>query len=117
MGTVYPDNAEYNKIVRDKIPEIVTAKGLTVETRELSDEEILKELYKKIVEEAVELSSADNKADIINEIADVLEVLYSLSERNGITLDEIEETRLLKAEKRGSFKKGVFVIRTYREEK
>lgn len=117
MGGEYPDNAEYNKLVRDKIPEIVTAKGLMIETRKLSNEDTIKELYKKIVEEAVELSAADNRAGIINEIADVLEVVYSLSERSGISLEEIEETRLLKAEKRGSFKNGVFVIRTYKEEK
>ena len=112
----YQDNAEYNKLVRDGIVDIIHADGLKTETRELSSEEVVKELLLKAVEEAKELSEAEGTEEITKEMSDVLEVLHSLAERLGISMDEVEQLRQIRAAKRGRFEKGTFLIRTYREE-
>ncbi len=112
----YPANAEYNKLVRDRIPEIIVADGLQVETRDLTQPEIVQELLRKVVEEAKELSEAEGTDDISKEMSDVLEILISLSERLGISMDEVEKLRKVRAEKRGRFEKGIYLVRTYKEE-
>lgn len=117
MGEEYPDNFEYNKLVRDGIPEIITADGLEIETRELSEQEVVEELLKKVVEEATELSEAEGVDELTKEMSVVLEVLYSLSERLGISMDEVEQLRQIRAAKRGRFENGTYLVRTFRGEK
>lgn len=117
MGGEYPDNAEYNKLVRDKIPEIISVDGLIVETRELTEKEVVEELLKKAVEEAVELSEAEGTEEITKEMSDVLEILHSLADRLGIPMEEVEQMRQLRAAKRGRFENGTYLVRTYRGEK
>ena len=112
----YPKSAVYNKLVRDRIPAIIESDGLKVEVRSLDEAEIVNELMKKVVEEATELSVADGTEEISKEMSDVLETLVSLSERLGLSMDEIEKLRLIRAEKRGRFEKGIFLVRTYEEE-
>ena len=63
----------YNKLIRDKIPEIIEASGKTCETEILSDEEYLQRLDKKLDEELAEYHQEQN----IEELADLLEVLYA----------------------------------------
>jgi len=117
MGGGYPDNMEYNKLVRDGIPEIISADGLSAETRELTEKEVIVELLKKAVEEAVELSEAEGTEEITKEMSDVLEVLHSLADRLGITMEAVEQMRQIRAAKRGRFENGTFLVRTYRGEK
>jgi len=117
MGGEYPDDAEYNKLVRDNIPEIIAADGLSVETRKLTKKEVIEELLKKAVEEAVELSESEGTDEITKEMSDVLEILHSLADRLGITMDEVEQMRQTRAAKRGRFEKGTYLVRTYREKK
>lgn len=115
MSNKYPDDAIYNKLVRDKIPAIIESDGLKVETKILSPEEAINLLKKKAVEEGQELAEAKDLGDLKKEMADVLEILISLAEKLGIKMDEIEALRKNRAEKRGRFEKGIFLKRTYRE--
>jgi predicted house-cleaning noncanonical NTP pyrophosphatase (MazG superfamily) len=117
MGKKYPTDATYNKLVRDRIPEIIEGDGLLVETRELGPEEIIDLLKQKTVEEAQELVDATEVDDVKKEISDLEEVLKSLKERLEISDEEIEEIRQKRAKSRGRFEKGIFLIRTYRGEK
>ena len=114
MSKQYPDEATYDKLVRDRIPEIIESDGLVVETKELSKEELINALLNKIVEESSELQNS-NDDERTKEMADVLEVLKSLAEEMDINWDEIEILMQKRAEKRGRFKKGVFLKRTYRK--
>ena len=66
----------YNKLVRDRIPEIIAAAGETPVLKELDLEEFIVALKFKLVEEMDELISAEGQ-DIIGEVADLLEVLYA----------------------------------------
>lgn len=102
---------EHNKLVRDKIPEIIKADNCVLKIRILSKEDRIKYLKEKAVEEAKELMEADPE-NLLLEMADVMEVVFSLAEEFGISPDEIEEKRKERAEERGRFKEGIFLIST-----
>lgn len=95
----------YNKLVRDKIIDIIRAKGETPLYHTLTDEEYLKELHKKLFEEANEFVEEDNP----EELADLLEVIYAIAKHKNIHLDEVETIRLKKREKRGGFEDKIYL--------
>ncbi len=92
------------KLVRDKIPQIIQADGKSPIIRTLSEEDYLKELDKKLNEEVAEYQ-ADKS---IEEMADVLEVLYAICEARGHSLEELEQVRKEKSDKRGAFKERIY---------
>ena len=95
----------YNKLVRDKIPEIIEADGKTCKTRILGDEEYLAALEEKLNEEVAEYQKDKN----LEEMADVLEVLQAICVAKGYSLEDLETMRAKKAEKRGGFKDKIFL--------
>ena len=95
----------YKKLVRDKIPEIITAKGDTPITRVLSDEEFLEYLSKKLNEEVQEFLSEGT----VEELADIYEVLLALLEHMDITFESFEKLRIQKFLERGGFSKRIFL--------
>ena len=99
----------YNKLVRDKIPEIINGdNGCTCETRILDDEEYLQELNIKLQEELKEyLESGD-----VEELADLEEVLRGILSVKKISYEEFEDIRQRKVEKRGAFKDKIYLIST-----
>lgn len=98
----------YNKLVRDKIPAVIEKTGNTFETEILLENEYLKKLNEKLNEEIEEFTNASEE-EIAGEIADVIEVLYTLAETKGISIEEIEKVRLEKLEKRGGFKERILL--------
>lgn len=92
------------KLVRDKIPEIIIADGKKPITRILDDAEYLEELDKKLNEEIAEYQ-ADKS---IEEMADVLEVLFAICEARGYSVDELMKVRNAKREKRGGFEQRIY---------
>lgn len=98
----------YNKLVRDRIPEIISAKGDCCKTRVLSDDEYAKMLDLKLDEECAEYQ-ADKS---VEELADVLEVIYAIAKNKGLSTEELNQIRLEKAEKRGSFNEKILLIET-----
>jgi predicted house-cleaning noncanonical NTP pyrophosphatase (MazG superfamily) len=95
----------YNKLVRDKIPEIIRADGKRLKSRVLSDEEHLEALLAKVEEELKELREAKNA----EELADLHEVLLAIGDALGIGRDELEKIRASKAAKRGGFQQKIFL--------
>jgi predicted house-cleaning noncanonical NTP pyrophosphatase (MazG superfamily) len=95
----------YNKLVRDKIPEIIEASGKTCETEVLSDEEYLQMLDKKLDEELSEYHKEQN----IEELADLLEVLYATAKARGYSIEELEQVRIEKQKARGGFDKKILL--------
>ena len=79
---------KYNKLVRDRIPEIIEGNGEEPITRILNDEEYRSELIKKLNEEYDEVVNASGE-DIIEELADMLEVMESIANLQNKTLDNI----------------------------
>jgi predicted house-cleaning noncanonical NTP pyrophosphatase (MazG superfamily) len=100
----------YNKLVRDRIPEIIEKAGKKFSTRILTDDEYIKELKKKSFEELEEYANTQNDEDAIEELADVLEIIHALAEYHGASFEKVEEVRKQKAEKRGGFKEKIFLI-------
>lgn len=98
----------YEKLVRDKIPEIIRSNGEEPEIRILSDEEYKQELEKKLLEEYHEVLDATG-ASRIEELADMLEVMISLAALEEKTLDDIIAVADKKREKRGGFKEKIYL--------
>lgn len=96
----------YNKLVRDKIPEIIEKNGGEFKCRILNDEEYIEMIDKKLDEELLEYHKDKN----IEELADLMEVIYAAAKARGYTLSELEEVRAKKAEKRGGFDKKILLI-------
>lgn len=98
----------YKKLVRDNIPDIIKSNGEEPITRVLSDKEYKLELEKKLLEECQEvLTSKGNER--IEELADLLEVIISLSKLEDKTLDDVIEICKTKRLKRGSFDKKIYL--------
>ena len=96
---------QHNKLVRDKIPEIIKSSGKIPHAHILSDELYLAELDKKLNEECAEYQ-ADKS---LEELADMLEVMYAIVEARSYTVEELENVRLKKREMRGGFKDKIFL--------
>ena len=92
------------KLVRDKIPQIIIADGKKPITRILDEEEYLSELDKKLNEEIAEYQE-DNS---IEELADVLEVMFAICEARGYSVEELMKVRNSKRDKRGGFEQRIF---------
>lgn len=99
----------YNKLIRDKIPQIIKANGKTPTTRILNEDEYLEELCKKTQEELTEYIEAKTKPDKLEELSDLLELINALAEHEGTTLEEIDKIRRKKAEERGGFQDRIFL--------
>ena len=93
----------FNKLVRDKIPEMLAKNGGEPETETLNDEKYKICLYEKLKEECEETVNSYSKENLAEELADLLEVMMAISKLNGIDFAEIEKIRLTKKEKRGGF--------------
>jgi predicted house-cleaning noncanonical NTP pyrophosphatase (MazG superfamily) len=100
----------YNKLVRNRIPEIIRKAGKTSNTRILSKIEYENELKKKLIEESKEVESATSREDLINELVDVKELYHAIIRLYDIDEKEIETHRIEKNEKNGSFDKRIFLI-------
>ena len=96
----------YNKLVRDKIPEIIASdNGKTCVTRIMEDDEYLEALNTKMQEELKEyLESGD-----VEELADLEEVLRAILDVKNVSYDKFENIRCAKIEKRGAFNKKIFL--------
>lgn len=101
----------YNKLVRDRIPEIIEKDGKICEVEVLSDEDYLRMLDAKLDEELAEYHEDQN----IEELADLMEVIYAAAEARGASVEELEAVRKAKAAKRGAFGKKLLLKRVIEE--
>ena len=99
---------EFNKVIRDKIPEIIQKDGHTCNVQVISDEKFLLEIEKKLSEEVTEYQNDKTP----EELADILEVIYKIAQLKGISKDELEKIRVKKLEDKGGFTKNLFLIDT-----
>ena len=100
----------YNKLVRDKIPNVIETTGKKYTTTILSDEDYIKELKKKSFEELEEYMNTKNNEDALEELADVLEIIHALAAYHGSSIDQVEQIRKEKEEKRGGFREKIFLV-------
>lgn len=105
----------YNKLIRDKIPEITAADGWFSQTRVLRKKEFIESLKRKILEEAQELNEGKGKANLIEELVDIQEIIDAILIEQKVKFSEFRKIQLMKRKKRGAFKKKLFLIKTTKE--
>lgn len=100
----------YNKLVRDGIPAIIEASGknYTMNILEASQHEV--EIKRKLAEELLEYQQTSSNGEAVEELADLLELIYAVLPHHNSSMEELEEVRLAKREKRGGFDKGYYLI-------
>ena len=96
---------KYNKLVRDRIPEIIEAGGKRCVCSTLLDEEYLAKLDEKLNEELTEYQESKS----MEELADLLEVIRAVATARGSSIEEVEAIRRGKAVKRGGFEKRILL--------
>ncbi|MBS4224205.1 nucleoside triphosphate pyrophosphohydrolase [Lederbergia citrea] len=100
----------YNKLVRDRIPEIIEANGKSFTTRILDENEYHSELRKKMHEELKEYDATDSNEDALEELADLLELIHAATAVHGSDFNQLEAIRQMKAKQRGGFDERIFLI-------
>ena len=109
MNMIY----NYNKLVRDKIPEeINNMEGRKASYKILNDNEYIQELNKKLFEEAYEFIEEHS----VEELADLMEVIYTIMKIENISFNEVEIARKQKNKKKGSFKNKIYLINVDQEQ-
>ena len=99
---------EYNKLVRDKVPEIIKRDNQFPVIHTASQEEYKQKLLEKLSEEVTEFYSTECTEELI----DILEVIYSIAESRGITKPQLDEIREQKKKDRGGFEKRIILEET-----
>ena len=99
----------YDKLVRDRIPEIIEASGKKCDIEVVNDEVALEYLYKKLNEEVSELLEDKN----LDEIADCLEVLFAIGMKYGYSEEDVLSRRNEKKDARGGFDDNLVLKKTY----
>lgn len=97
---------KYNKLVRDRVPEIIESTGKSCTTEILSTEDYLRMLDAKLDEELAEYRKDQN----IEELADLVEVIHAAVIACGYTLEDLERVRAEKKSKRGGFEKRILLV-------
>ena len=95
----------YNKLVRDRILEMIEADHKNCITRKVEGHELRNLLEEKMIEEFNEYLEDRN----LEELADMLEVLIGLAKYHGYTEEELMHIRMKKYQARGGFEEGVFL--------
>lgn len=108
MGYDENKTTKYNKLIRDKIPEVCLKNGKVAVTRELIEQEYEEFLLMKLREECDEFVESGS----VEELADILEVMNAIFQVKCISFKEVEELRLKKREERGGFDKRLLLIET-----
>ncbi|MFD1020951.1 phosphoribosyl-ATP pyrophosphohydrolase [Thalassobacillus hwangdonensis] len=99
----------YNKLVRDRIPEIIIQNGKILQTRRLSTLEYQTELRKKLLEEVDEYLDVNENKAAVEELADIMELVSALAKQHDSSIEEVEKVRKKKAQERGAFNDQVFL--------
>lgn len=92
---------KYNKLIRDKIPQIIEQDGKKCVVEKLNDESYIEHLNLKLGEELSEYLESES----VEELADLVEVIYAILDFKNVSTSEFEKIRVEKVDKRGAFKK------------
>lgn len=100
---------QFDKLIRSKLPARMIKEGVTINGKQLCNEDYIAQLKNKIVEEANEVSDAVTKEHLTAELADVVEVIHAIAKASSITIEEIEAARLEKRVVNGHFQASNYV--------
>ena len=96
----------YNKLVRDKIPEEINSmEGRKAKFRIMDENEYIKELNRKLLEESNEFVEEND----IEELADVMEVIEAIMKSKNINCEDVKKIQEKKKNKKGSFNRKIYL--------
>lgn len=100
---------QYNKLIRDHIPEIIHESGKIPIVKQLTQAEHFEQSRLKLYEEIKEYEETNIDEESLEELADILELVYTLGNMHGADFDELNRIREEKRRIRGGFEKGLFL--------
>jgi predicted house-cleaning noncanonical NTP pyrophosphatase (MazG superfamily) len=103
---------KYDKLIRDKIPEIIIKSGKIPVVEDICPDDIERYLDMKLQEEVREYQSSGD----VSELADIIEVVYEMIRTKNLTIEEFEKIREEKLFKRGGFEKHIKLIEVIEDE-
>jgi predicted house-cleaning noncanonical NTP pyrophosphatase (MazG superfamily) len=99
----------YNKLCRDKVPDIIRTKGYECEVREVAHDEFKREIVRKVYEEASGVSNHDSREQLVKQLADLVITLDAVTEEYGISDDELDEAVKKSMEEKGGYEKRLYL--------
>jgi predicted house-cleaning noncanonical NTP pyrophosphatase (MazG superfamily) len=99
----------YDKLVRDRIPEIIAGENLQANYEILNDEDYGTALFRKFFEEAEEYRAAESPEKAVEELSDIVEVILATVSHLGVSPEEFERLRLTKRAERGGFERRILL--------
>ena len=100
---------KHNKLVRDRVPELIQAEGKQVIVKHLNQAEHFEQARLKLYEELKEYEDENIDEECLEELADILELAYELGKMHGASFEEMNAIRTEKREQKGGFEKGLFL--------
>ncbi|SDL26784.1 nucleoside triphosphate pyrophosphohydrolase [Halarsenatibacter silvermanii] len=98
---------EYNKLIRNHIPEIIENAEKEYEVKKVEGEEFFQALQKKLQEEVEEYLQEEE----VEELIDILEVVAALADQHGLNMEKLEDLRMEKKKERGGFDKKLILLK------
>jgi predicted house-cleaning noncanonical NTP pyrophosphatase (MazG superfamily) len=108
----FEERHEFNKLVRDRVPELIRERGERVTIARLNEEAIIRALRQKLVEEAYEVLDAKDLESVLVELADLREVVDSLIQHLKASSLDVADQQVEKRNKLGSFNEGIVLLET-----
>jgi len=99
----------YNKLCRDKVPDIVQGKGFECEVREMDHEEYRREITRKVAEEASGVSNHLGKTSLLKELADLIITIEAVKKEYKLTDSEIQEAVDHSIEEKGGYEDMLYL--------
>lgn len=99
----------YNKLCRDKIPEIIREKGFECDIREVDHEEYKREIVRKVYEEASGVTNHDNHAHMVDELADLLITIDAVKKEFDISDEELQDAVKRSIDEKGAYDKRLYI--------
>ncbi|WP_083821322.1 nucleoside triphosphate pyrophosphohydrolase [Candidatus Odyssella thessalonicensis] len=100
---------KFDKLIRDRSPQFLQDSGINVFHRVMGQDEFIRQLKQKLLEEVQEVHTALSPEEMLEELADLLEVIYALTTCQGFSLADLEAQRLQKKEARGGFEGRLYI--------
>lgn len=99
----------YNKLCRDKVPDIITGKGFECDVREIDHDEYKREIVRKVFEEASGVSNHSGRSSLLKELADLVITIDAVKKEFGISDEEVREAVEKSIEDKGGYEDRLYL--------
>lgn len=99
----------YNKLCRDKVPEIIRGKGFECDVREVDHDEYKREIIRKVFEEASGVSNHSGRSGLLKELADLMITIDAVKKEYAITDAELDEAIETSVEDKGGYEERLYL--------